>query len=406
MKDLCIFTYSFPYGKSEEFLYPEIFKLSKYYKTIHLFPLTNHGSTINRVLPENIVVHEFKQEKPVKSAAFYRQYASLILKAFNDELLNGAHFFKHLSNFKYYLAHFTNACYQAECLNNYLEKKQILNSVFYSYWFNDWVYYLSILKYKKKISNLITRIHGGDVYEYQHSEKNFFFPFRNFQVKQLDKIAAISEDGREHLKKHYPASEKKIIVCRLGTSDHGNGILLKKEEAFTLVSCSTFFPYKNVALIPKIISCLKFKVNWIHFGEGGPDKERVEELIKTLPQNIKVEFKGYTEQKDLFEFYRNNYIDLFINTSISEGLPVSLMEAISFSIPVMAPNVGGIKELVNPTTGILFTHKQKTEELADRITALHNASLKFNRADIRNFWELNFSEKNYLNFHTAILCAA
>lgn len=361
---------------------------------------------VSRSLPTNVKVHSFKTSAPVKTKEFYKKNAPILCKAFYDELSHGKHIGKYLKNLKYYQAHFINACFHATMLESYLRKEQLLNAVLYSYWFNDWAYYLSILKYKKKIKSVVTRIHGGDVYEYQHTEKDFFFPFRNFQVRQLDKIVAISEDGAKHMISHYPSSRHKTSVSRLGTLDEGSATETKTDEVFVLASCSTFFPYKNVALIPKILTALKFKIKWIHFGDGGSDKEEVLRLIKQLPSNVTVELKGYTEHKDLFEFYRNNYIDLFINTSVSEGLPVSLMEAISFSIPVMAPNVGGIKELVNDTTGILFTHECSAETLAAKIEDVKAGRVTFDRQAIRNFWSENFSDKNYLNFYTTILCAA
>jgi len=44
---------------------------------------------------------------------------------------------------------------------------------------------------------------------------------------------------------------------------------------------------------------------------------------------------------DVLNYYASNPVDVFINTSSSEGLPVSIMEAMSFGIPVIATNVGG-----------------------------------------------------------------
>jgi len=45
---------------------------------------------------------------------------------------------------------------------------------------------------------------------------------------------------------------------------------------------------------------------------------------------------------------------LFINTSSSEGIPVSMMEAQSFGIPILAMDVGGVREIVGPQTGRLL----------------------------------------------------
>ena len=49
-----------------------------------------------------------------------------------------------------------------------------------------------------------------------------------------------------------------------------------------------------------------------------------------------------------------NDFDLFVNMSLSEGIPVSIMEAISFGIPIIATNVGGNAEIVNDETGVLI----------------------------------------------------
>lgn len=40
--------------------------------------------------------------------------------------------------------------------------------------------------------------------------------------------------------------------------------------------------------------------------------------------------------------------------SDSEGIPVSIMEAMSFGIPVIARNVGGMSEIVNEENGLLL----------------------------------------------------
>lgn len=43
----------------------------------------------------------------------------------------------------------------------------------------------------------------------------------------------------------------------------------------------------------------------------------------------------------VYDFYRNNDVDVFVNLSESEGIPVSIIETISFGVPVVATDVGG-----------------------------------------------------------------
>ena len=59
----------------------------------------------------------------------------------------------------------------------------------------------------------------------------------------------------------------------------------------------------------------------------------------------------------LIKKYENNEVDIVVISSISErvpeGIPVSLMEAMSYEIPVIATDCGGTKELVDGKSGIL-----------------------------------------------------
>lgn len=387
---LIIFTYSL---KSDTFLYAELLFLSKKYHQIHIFQSLS-DTLFDRKLPDNIQIHHFE------FATNNKKNIVPFIKTMAAEVFHFKYLHCYLFKLRYYFAQFNTAYNNAQELLIVLNTLSVSsNSVFYTYWFDNWTHLLSILKSEKKINTLITRIHGGDVYEYQHKEFNFFFPFRNFQIQKLNKIIAISNDGLNHISKTYPACKNKVALSRLGTSDNGISHLKSNGKSFVLVSCSSFYHFKNVSLIPQILAQIKFSLHWIHIGSDGDEIELVKDAVKKLPSNITVEFKGQLSQEKVFDFYKNNYVDLFINTSKSEGLPVSLMEAISFGIPIMAPNVGGIKEIVTKETGILFEPNKEIEQLANYIVELNNKTRIFNRDVIRKFWEINYSaEINYRQF--------
>ncbi|MBK6912265.1 MAG: glycosyltransferase [Ignavibacteriales bacterium] len=86
--------------------------------------------------------------------------------------------------------------------------------------------------------------------------------------------------------------------------------------------------------------------------------ENIQRIIRRLPSsNLKINLRGNINNDELLEYYKNNLIDIFINTSDSEGLPVSIIEAQNFGIPVIAPALGGIPEIVNGNNElfIIFT---------------------------------------------------
>ena len=92
-------------------------------------------------------------------------------------------------------------------------------------------------------------------------------------------------------------------------------------------------------------------------------------------------------------------MDLLINLSSSEGIPVSMMEAISFGIPVFANDVGGISEIVQPETGELIPDKLSAKEIASRLDQFLCSGKTRDegyRTKVRAFWGQNYSaEQNH-----------
>jgi len=96
------------------------------------------------------------------------------------------------------------------------------------------------------------------------------------------------------------------------------------------------------------------------------------------------------------KFYRETPIDLFILTSESEGVPVSIMEALSFGIPAMATAVGGVPELISNHTGYLLTPNPTSEEIAEKLLDFLNLShlqRTIKRQAARTAWETGWSAK-------------
>ncbi len=79
---------------------------------------------------------------------------------------------------------------------------------------------------------------------------------------------------------------------------------------------------------------------------GQADKAGLYESLLSLRQSLgleqKVQFLGF--QEDAAEFLSN--LDLFLSTSITEGLPLSAIQAMAAKVPLLATRCGGYKELV------------------------------------------------------------
>ena len=109
----------------------------------------------------------------------------------------------------------------------------------------------------------------------------------------------------------------------------------------------------------------------------------------------------------MLEFYANHHVDLFMLTSTYEGIPMAVMEAQSFGIPVMATNVGGINEVVNDTNGFLLDKNFDAKEAAEKVRNYFFASAeskKSYRENAFNNWRKNFNASvNYPDFIEQVL---
>lgn len=90
----------------------------------------------------------------------------------------------------------------------------------------------------------------------------------------------------------------------------------------------------------------------------GPLREALEQLCKELGLSKHVIFMGY--QNNMAEFLAN--IDLFVLSSHYEGFGLVLVEAMAAGLPVVATDVGGVREVVvDGKTGILVPSGQEDE---------------------------------------------
>jgi glycosyltransferase involved in cell wall biosynthesis len=141
----------------------------------------------------------------------------------------------------------------------------------------------------------------------------------------------------------------------LGTSDEGITPDRSNTEELVVVSCSRIAPVKRVHLIAAFAMELAKtnRVHWHHFGVG--ESLALKEVLQGATNtNFKYTLHGYVENLQLRSFYRSQHVDLFVNLSISEGIPVSIMEAISANIPVLATSVDGNPEaVVEGVSGVL-----------------------------------------------------
>lgn len=389
---LYYFTSEYPYGSGESFVSNELEVLSTCYDTIYVCPLYKRNSA--RKLPANVVcVDDFAMTTSPAKGMIVRcffSFSSILIGGWIHSKNKAAYLFSLREQGSRLLQNFS----RAEKLKFFLKTRKESVNVFYTFWFNDWATTLAILKSQQTIPKFYSRAHGFDVYE--ERSKNGFIPFRYFQLHSVERVFSISQNGKQYLQDHYPVFSNKLDVLHLGVNDHGTNPF--DANINTIVSCSRAIPLKRLHLIAGMLNFIKARpVTWIHIGDG-PELESIKQLTAALPQHVRVKFTGNLQPSQINEVYATQPISCFINVSETEGIPVSMMEAISFGIPILATNVGGVAEIVNEQTGKLVSDQISEMELAAHVDAF--LAGHFNTADartmVRESWANSFNAReNY-----------
>lgn len=395
---------NYPYVGGEHFVNNEILELSKKENDIYICPLYPDNDTLQYEVPANVKI--LKLNKGRKSLKYLtRGFFSTILDA--DFWTDIAACVKSRKSPKailasiYYFNQINSAYFQ---IRGWIRRKKVQGDsiTFYSYWMHTHACIAAKLKKENAGSFFVTRCHGYDLYEDRSSSG--YLPGRKLIFEQADYILPISNQGKQYLCSTYRIQHKnRIEVCYLGTFEQGKNPY--SPNLIRIVSCSNLVPLKRVEVIIDALSMLQFEnIEWIHFG-GGALLEKIKAKAQILLNTkVKFDFRGAVDNAEIMKYYRENSITLFVNASQYEGLPVSIMEAMSFGIPAVATDVGGTKEIVkNDFNGYLVDKNLSPEVLAEKIekyVKLSEDQKKAFRANARDTWQQFFDASvNYEKFY-------
>ncbi len=256
--------------------------------------------------------------------------------------------------------------------------------VIYSYWLSRGAFAASYIN-DKRIIKKISRAHRYDLYEDKNPVR--FLPFRTHIKTELDKIFFISEDGRSYFKTNYGGDDTRYTVNYLGTQNkHNYRKEIKEKSYITVVSCSNIVDVKRLDLIIQALKELDISYKWYHIGDGVLMQE-IQDLAQRSLSKTSYTFLGKVDNKDILKTYMDIDADFLINLSDSEGVPVSIMEAMSIGLPVIVRNVGGCSEIVNEDCGLLLENGYQDEQIRNFI------GIRFN--DIQRYIELSENAYGY-----------
>lgn len=221
--------------------------------------------------------------------------------------------------------------------------------------------------------------------------KNYFWvkPRRRIAyrfVSRFSKMVAVSEDLKNFLAERAGVSKNRIITlyngidCKTYDGELSPGKIASVKESLSIPPDSPVIgtvgmlaPVKDhETLLATAVRVILERPEAIFLIVGdGPLKDRLKDLAYRSNIEKNVRFTGF--RKDIPDLLQ--IMDVYICSSESEGLSLSILEAMAAGIPIVATNVGGNPEIVlEGETGFLVPTKDP-EALASKINLLLNDQL-------------------------------
>lgn len=227
---------------------------------------------------------------------------------------------------------------------------------------------------------LISTLHGLP----EVSTKNSSFLNRckstmNFSVlaRYFTRTVAVSADIGSQLCDHYGFAADRVKVIHNGVAlpeITSNTCTELPRKHFTIGSSGRLFPVKDFALFVEIASIIAEQEPTVRFelaGEG-PGRSQLEGLLALYGLQDRFVLHGHID--DMEPFYSG--LDLYLNTSLHEGIPMTILEAMAHGIPVIAPCVGGIGEIIASGEDGFLIDGRDPRSFADKCLQLYRDQQK------------------------------
>lgn len=179
------------------------------------------------------------------------------------------------------------------------------------------------------------------------------------------KIICVSDFDRKLALKYKIAPKEKLITIHNGVEILNSKLEITNKfqtpnYKFKIVFTGRLDKPKDPELLLRAFAELpenikeKTQINLI--GEG-PKKDKLKKLAQEKNIEEKVEFWGELSRMKVIEILKKS--DIFVLTSNYEGFPITILEAMSCGLPVIASDVGGVKEAVDESCGIIIKRGDK-----------------------------------------------
>ena len=266
---------------------------------------------------------------------------------------------------------------------------------------------------KKKI---IRKIVGDPVWERAYSKAKISESFDEFQVKNYGFSISLQKKVRSFsIKKSdivvTPSKHLKNFILNLGFKNKieiiNNGVFIPEEntniftnDQINITIVSRLVSHKNIEKIIKAISDLNSPLINLNIIGDGPELNQLQKISLESNNKDNIIFHGKLNRDEIDHIFLNS--DIYIQASNYEGLPHSLLEAMSYGIPVLCTPVGECKEILgNEDRGYILDLPVSKNNIKSKISEIISEKNIANKKGERgkDFINENYNLTNSFNLY-------
>ncbi|RDV84839.1 glycosyltransferase family 4 protein [Ammonifex thiophilus] len=203
--------------------------------------------------------------------------------------------------------------------------------------------------------SIVLTIHNSLFFGEGSGKQRFLARIEAFLSRRTFKVIAVSQALRAELvtKFHLPSEKVVVIPNGIDLTPFTLGVLfptILRELPLPagvplLGTVARLVPQKGLPCLLEALALLpaELRPGWLIVGDG-PLRQELEDKARALGLSHLVVFAGYRPPEEIPSILK--VIDIFVLPSLSEGLPLALLEAMAAGKPVVATAVGGIPEVV------------------------------------------------------------
>lgn len=235
----------------------------------------------------------------------------------------------------------------------------------------------------------------GTTFDVQASEKKylkagFYWLIEEIAFNMPDNLTSVTESHLEPFKVFKPVS---IIRNGVDTEKYCPGPAEEKSDKFEILIVGKHIPAKNHSLL--IEAAAEIEDVKLLIPSEGPLTDQLKKQAQEL--EIDAEFLGRVSEGELINLYRR--ADLFCLPSENEGLPLSMLEAMSCGTPVLVSDNGDNKQIINESGAGRVIESELQEELKSilKSSLAEKTARAEKHAEERLSWEKIAAKYEYIH---------